>query len=196
MVLPLLVANTKDVGGTASKSPPDPGQDVSCPLPRGRNALARATSPEPATPPVTGAGHAHIDGVASYDGKPGIGSAMVVCLTVAQEASPNRALWLVSRLNSFSTLTHPLYFAKQDLAVRLGLQKITLHSQCDSAKNPASVNSKRTLMIVSADRRAADLLERNYEADQDCHSVCDNDRLRLPEGAVMISNQGDVLRTR
>src|SRR6266516_4514554 len=109
----------------------------------------------------------------------------------------DRQLWLVIRLNPREGLNHRLYFPKANITSTSGRHTLTIRAHCPSQTTRAGVGNSRTLMIVSADVSAVRSLQRNYDADQACDPGFDNSplRRRLPTGAVVISNQGNVTRT-
>ena len=168
-----------------------------CPLPASSPKLGRVISPEPSDRTSTRLGKATIDGAESDDGKPGIGPGMVVCVTVKRPPTLDRQLWLVIRLNPREGLNHRLYFPKANITSTSGRHTLTIRAHCPSQTTRAGVGNSRTLMIVSADVSAVRSLQRNYDADQACDPGFDNSplRRRLPTGAVVISNQGNVTRT-
>lgn len=169
-----------------------------CPIPPRASALRTATAPEPRIRDSATLGQATIGGVGSYDGRHGIGPRMVVCIGVRRQPTTDRQLWLVVRLDPRGTVHHYLYFPKEEIPSGAGPQRVIILARCPTQSTLAGIGGVQTMMIVSADRAASRILQANYNADQACNSGYDNNRLRwhLPHGAKVISNQGDVTRTR
>jgi hypothetical protein len=179
---------------TAGSSPHVPR----CPIPAKASALRKPTAPEPGDRSSATLGQATIEGAGSYDGRPGIGPRMVVCIVVRRQPLTDRQLWLVVRLDLRRAIGHDLYFPKAELQSGAGVRRVIILARCPSQLTLAGVGDVRTLMVVSADSAASRTLQENYNADQACDPGWDNNPLRwhLPPGAKVISNQADVTRTR
>jgi hypothetical protein len=152
---------------TASgESPPDMRNAISC--------------------PVSGEFPVEVRSVASQDGKPGINSDLVVEVMIKNAAEDNHTYWLFSKVTNLNGKF--VHVAKARISDSVGQDYSRIHL-FNAAKG-----SKRRLLVVEGNKKAAAWLKKNNDTDGD--ATWDTQRLELPPGVRIISNACKVKKTR
>ena len=143
-------------------------------------------------------GRAHLDSVIAPDGSANVFKQERTCVNVKEYPGHYRTLWVILVLHLPPT-SHPLYqniYAVGELSDPApGRYPVDIDRSCSNV----GAGARHTLALVSADAQATHQLWRMYNARlkslrTDCNANYADHSHRLPRGAYIIGNQGDVIQ--
>ena len=183
------------------KSPPSHSGQIlvekwaACPRDRNPTAGRAPKDPEPSPGFPVSYGRAHIDSVIAPNGSAEVRAQELVCISMTAIPSPNRILWLVSRIEPTPVppqKPYKLFFAIAQIGnPKLGTYSVRYMRGCSSS--PAG--SVHTLMTVSADPLQNRKLWKDYDANHtgNCDTGNRYDQYRHRLIGAIVSNQLDVI---
>lgn len=149
--------------------------------------------PVSSAPPTTpsGPGKAQVTKVDPADGQDGLGSELMVEVTVHEPPAGAHTLFLLAYLpRQGATIPHALYVAKATVPPAKGAYRIPVKL----GDGQGALGLVRRFQLISADPSAAAILRDNLAHQFD--ASYDAKRLSLPDGAFILHSSDPVTRTR
>jgi hypothetical protein len=193
--------NSPSGNGNPVNSPSGNGNPVNSPSGNGvdqqgnGNVAGTVNNYPSATPDPPSAGSAYIDEVVSADGGPTMSTTVIIRYTVQRLPTNGNHLVMVCNLLSNDSPQRTTYYGKGEVT-NLGAQEMTLQFGGQLSLDPIVIGTTRNCGIVSANATAFAAIFFLQQMDEqhissspiDGHQF-DRDRVRLPDGSAVVSNQ-------